>query len=143
VSDEESNLPELSGETRSRAEIAYLMKRQGLSLSDIAVELHVTPQAVADMLADRFAYEAQFLKDDERSGILAMENARLDYYLTKLWPSVEYGDLKAIAEARKISEVRVKINQVDKLSSTATTQVLVVGGESADYVEALKGMAND
>jgi hypothetical protein len=118
------------------------MKMQGLSLSDIASELNLPQHEVNKVLRERFAYEAQFQTEDERTAMLALENARLDYYLSKLWASVQYGDLKAIAEARKISETRVKINQMDKIESTHTTQVLVIGGESQNYVDKLKELAD-
>lgn len=119
------------------------MKMQGLSLADIGAELHVDPSHVVNMLKQRFAYEASWLTDDDRQSLLAMENARLDYYLSKLWPSIQYGDIKAIAEARKITEVRVKVNQIDQISSTNTTNVLVVGGATEDYVEKLKELSSD
>lgn len=140
MSDEESNLPVVSGE--SKAEIAYLMKMQGLSLLDIANELHCDPSAVVNMLKQRYKYEAQFLDDEERQGILAMENARLDYYLSKLWPQIQYGEVKAIAEARKITEVRLKANQLDQPAAGSTTNVLVVGGATEDYVAKLKELSD-
>lgn len=127
--------------TESKQEMAYNMKRRGMSLSEIAEELRCDTSLVVNMLKARYAYEARYLDDDERDGLLAMENARLDFYLSKLWPSVEYGDLKAIAEARKITEVRVKINNIDKLSSTNSTQVLVIGGEQANYLQKLKELS--
>lgn len=141
MSDEEQNLPETyEGVPQSRAEIAYRMKMQGLSLTDIAEELRVEPQTVQLILKERFKYEASFLSDDDREGLLMMENARLDHMLSKLWPSIDYGDIKAIQAALKITELRMKVNQLDLPSSTNTQQVLVIGGSSESYVEKLKAM---
>lgn len=138
MSDEEQSLEPYA--TRSRAEIAYLMKRQGMSLSDIADELHVEPSSVSDMIANRFKQEAAHQTPEERESILAMENDRLNFYLSKLWPSIEYGDVKAISLALGIHDRVMKANQLDKAEAGSNqTHVLVVGGKEEDYVNALKG----
>ena len=135
MSDAGQNLPATSEE---RDEIIYRMRAQGQSLSEIAQELGVTYNAAFQAVNSRLAKEASYQTDEERARLLALENARLDIYLRKLWPSVEYGDVKAIGLAIRISETRAKINDLTSPTSTNTTQVLVVGGETQSYVESLK-----
>lgn len=128
----------------SRGELAYRMKRQGLSLSQIADELHIAERSVTQLINTQLKHEAELQTSEQRGYILAMENERLDYYLTKLWPSIEYGDVKAITTALAIHDRKMKANQLDKPdASTQQATVLVVGGAEADYVAMLKGMTND
>jgi hypothetical protein len=135
---EDSNLPVPSA---SAVEVAYAMRRQGLSWVDIAAELHTTPQQVYGAIRHRFKQEAGFLNEDERDMLLMMENERFDYMLAKLWPQIEYGDIKAIQTALQISRERRAWNHMDTPLSTSTTQVLVVGGESQAYIEKLKELS--
>ena len=122
--------------------MAYLMRRQGLSLSAIAEELHIEERTVTQLIATELKLAAEMQTTEQRSLILAMENDRLDYYLTKLWPSIEYGDPKAITTALAIHDRKMKANQLDKPdASTQQATVLVVGGAEIDYVEKLKQLA--
>jgi hypothetical protein len=141
MSDEEPNLP-VPSEGMDMAEVAYLMRRQGLSPSDIATELHTTPAVIYQAVQRRLTHEAQLLGDEERQMLLALENARLDHYLSKIWAQIDYGDLKAIETALKITRERAKLNQMDMPTSTNTTQVLVVGGEAVSYIDALKSVVD-
>ena len=126
----------------TRGEMAYLMKRRGLSLSDIATELHIDERTVVGLINTQLKHEAELQTSEQRGFILAMENERLDYYLTKLWPSIEYGDPKAITAALAIHDRKMKANQLDKPdASTQQATVLVVGGAELDYVETLKQLA--
>jgi len=137
MSGEESKLPVRF----EKGEVAYLMRRQGMSNAEIADELHITPTQVSSYIKSRLSHEAQRLTDEDREFILALENERLDYYLSKLWPQIEYGDINAIRTALQITKERTSLNQMDRPSSTNTTQVLVVGGQTQDYVERLKELA--
>jgi hypothetical protein len=141
MSDEE-NLPERSV-VMSRDELIYAMRLRGLSPSDIAQELNTTSADIRQVISRRIKAEAADLTDEERSSLLAMENARYDFYLAKLWPQIEYGDTKAIQTALQVSAMRMKANQLDKPTSVQTQNVLVLGGESQEYIEGLKSMIND
>ena len=141
MSDEE-NLPEPSG-VMTRAEVIYQMRLRGLSPSDIADELRTTTADVQSVIARRIKAEAADLTDEERSSLLAMENARYDFYLSRLWPQIEHGDARAIQTALQVSAMRLKANQLDKPTSVQTQNVLVVGGESHDYIQQLKSMIDD
>lgn len=146
MSDEDSNLPASwaqHGETMSREDVIFAMKMQGASTADIASELQVTPATVTSMVRGRLRAETETIEDEERTYLLDLENARLDYYLTKLWAQINYGDVKAIMAALKITETRIKMNRMDEVTSTAGAQVLVIGGESDSYIEKLKKMTED
>jgi hypothetical protein len=136
MSDEESNLP-VPYDLEPRQ--VYQLKMQGLLVSDIAELYRTDKQQVVGALRLELKHDAEMLTDEDRNTTLKLENDRLDYYLTKLWPSIDFGDTKAIALALKITELRLKANQIDKPSSGGqTNQVLVIGGMQADYVERLK-----
>ena len=132
--DEESNLPATYG-----PDVVNHLRMQGMSVSEIAEQLSTTRTEILNSLST-YNLQASYDSDDDRQAKLNMENQRLDYYLRKLWPSVDYGDTKAIALALKITDLRTKINQLDVPSSTNKAQVLVVGGDAQSYVENLKRM---
>lgn len=127
----------------TRAELVYKMRLQGLSPSDIAAELGIEVKEVQQHVRRWFKAEAAELSEEERVGILALENARLDHYLAKIWPQIEFGDPKAIMAAVKITETRIKINHLDTPLSTQTNNVLVIGGESHEYIRKLKELAGE
>lgn len=128
----------------SRAEVAYMMRRRGLTLTEVAEELNTGVEQVQNLIRARFRAEAEHMTSEDRVNVLAMENDRLDFYLTKLMPSIEYGDVKAISLALGIHDRKMKANYLDRPDSTTqTTQILVVGGAEDSYVEALKAAAAD
>lgn len=135
--DEDNSLPV----TYTRAEIVYSMRRMGLTPTDIAKELGIPTREVKATINKQLGRDAEHLTDEEREDMLALENARLDYYLTKLWPSIEMGDLASIREARAITHERIALNQLSMPSSTQSSQVLVISGESASYIEKLKELS--
>lgn len=132
----------LPARSESAVTTATNMLRRGMSYRDIAEELHTTSQQVYSAIRARFKQEAQFLADEEREMLLMIENERFDYMLSKLWPEIEYGDHDAMRLALQISDRRLKWNHMDQPSSTNTTQVLVVGGESKAYIERLKELTD-
>ncbi len=126
----------------SREELILNCKMRGMSTVDIAQELQISTVDVSNCVRRQLGRDAEYRTDEEREDMLALENARLDYYLTRLWPSIEMGDIASIKEARAITHERIALNQLQMPSSTATTQVLVVGGESVSYIEKLKELAD-
>ena len=134
--DEYSSSPDI---VMSRAEVAYMMKRRGLSLTEVAEELNTTPEQVTQLIRARFKAEAEHMTSEDRMNVLQMENDRLDYYLGKLWPSIEYGDVKAISLALGIHDRKMKANYLDRPDSQQqASTILVVGGAEDSYIEALK-----
>lgn len=146
---DEDNLPAeqpLSGEiVASRAEMAYQMRVQGMSLSDIANELHLgNTSSVNKIVNDRFKFEAEFMSGDEKQGILALEMARLDKLQSSIWQSAVYGDPKSVDLVLKIIAMRVKITGVDQPDAQLNQQtVLVIGGAEDNYVKKLKEISDD
>lgn len=132
----------LTGPAMSKAELAYKLRLRGRSGSQIAEELgYASANEVNQAIQVRFKQEAQFLTAEDRAGILAMEMARLDFMLDRVWDSVEYGDPKAMDIALKIHAARVKVTKLDAPETGADrATVLVVGGEEAAYITSLKKM---
>ena len=137
--DEESMESYETSPVLTRGEMAYLMKMKGLSLSDIAAELHIGVSTVNELITNRFRVEAENMTSEDRIAVLAMERDRLNFYLAKLWPSIEYGDVKAISLALGVHDRIMKAHYFDRPDSdTQAQQILVVGGEEEDYIAALK-----
>jgi transposase len=92
-----------------RVEKAFDMRLQGLTKSEIARRMDVSPNTVANWInaeiETRIAPKVEPLR--------VIENARLDYYLTKLSPAIEKGDEKAIGRALQISQRRAALNGLD------------------------------
>lgn len=126
----------------TREELAYRMRRMGLTVSDIAQELQTESSAIVKLIKTQLEQDESYHSDEERKTLLDMENARLDYYLTKLWPAIEHGDPKSIVAALAVTDKRIKLNRMDIPSSTDRAAVLVISGESAEYVRQLKELAD-
>lgn len=136
---DEGNLPSHS---QTSAELAYEAKMQGRSLSDIGLELGMSPQSVNNLIQGQMTMEAQFYSAEERKGLLAMEIARLDRLQSAAWEAALMNDPKSMDAVLKIIDKRTKLLGLDVPDAKdASVQVLVIGGMEKDYVEALKDMA--
>ena len=126
----------------SRPLQAYRMKLAGRPLAEIAEELgYGSPSAVANAITTETKRQIAMVSSEDRESLLQLQNDRYEYLLSKVWPSVEHGDLGSIEMARKLIGDLTKLHQLDALdTSSKTMQVLVVGGAEADYVESLKKM---
>ena len=118
------------------------MQLAGHSLAEIADELgYNSPQAVRSAIVAETRRLVAMETADERNDLLALQDARYNYLLSKVWPSVEFGDLPSIEMARKLIGDITKLHQLDAVdTSTQTMQVLVVGGAENEYIEQLKKM---
>jgi DNA-binding transcriptional regulator LsrR (DeoR family) len=139
MADEERSEP---SHVMTRAEIAYEMKVQGKSLSEISQEMDITATHVSRLISDQMRGEAELLSMEDKHTLLALENARLERLINVHWESAMYGDLKAGEFLLKTIALHAKLNQLD-IPDAAYNQntVLVIGGEAADYVERLKSLS--
>ncbi len=140
MADEERSEP---SHVMTRAEIAYEMKVQGKSLSEIGAELGVTREHVSRMIADQIGSEADMLAMEDKGTILALENTRIERLINVHWEGAMYGDLKDGEFLLKCIALHAKLNKLD-IPDAAYNQntVLVIGGEAADYVARLKELAS-
>lgn len=129
----------------SRPLQAYRMQMAGRSLAEIAEALgYGSPQAVHNAITAETRRLVAMSDAEERSNLLQLQDARYNYLLSKVWPQVEFGDLAAIEMARKLIGDVSKLHHLDAVDTqTQTTQVLVIGGAEADYVESLKRMVEE
>ena len=141
-SKKELDVPTVTGPAETNAERAYKLRLRGKTRLEIMEEVgYSAPDQVDQAIQERFKYEAQFFTAEDRAGILALELARLDFMLDKVWDSVEYGDPVAIRTALLIHDRRVKIARLDAPDAAMDrATVLVVGGEEAAYITSLKQM---
>lgn len=128
---------------RSRAEAAYALRQAGKSNADIAAQLgYSSPQEVSKSISKHMKQEAAALTTEEREGILTMELSRLDKLHEALWPSALYGDPKAVDAILKVMDRRMKWTGTDQPDSSAGQgAILVISGETGDYVQKLKELS--
>ena len=122
-----------------RAREAFDLKLEGHSTSGIADILGVKVQAVVDMLAELYGFEAAYLTDQERKTALATEVYRLDKLQTAVWPSAMMGDPKSVDSAVRIILARAKITGLEQADPVVQKNlVLVMGEKEEDYIAALR-----
>ena len=121
----------------------YQRKLSGQQHDEIAEEMGIPLGEVNEVLKRRLGFEAQFLEDNERATILALELARLDKLYQAQWAAAMYGDIRAAQTCLQISDRRMKWSGMDipDMGSGQHT-VLVVGGDEQSYLDKLKGMAD-
>lgn len=129
---------------KNRAQEAYEKKIAGWSLAEIAEDMgYASGTEVSRAIAERVGFEAQFLEENDRKTIIAMELARLDLQTRALWESAMYGDIRANLALLQISDRRMRWTGADLVDANAgQSMVLVVGGDEASYLDKLKGMAD-
>lgn len=131
--------------TQEKSYQAYNLKMAGLSMSEIAERLEY-PSANAVVMAIRahIQEDARGQTSEFRQNLLQMELDRLDFMLSRIWPQIEHGDLKAVDSGIKIVQTQARIAGIDQIdASTKVQTVLVVGGEERDYVAKLKEIAGE
>jgi hypothetical protein len=126
----------------TRAEIAYELKVQGKSLSEIGVELDIDPSHVARLITKQISTEADLLSMEEKDTLLAIDNARIERLIQAHYTAAVYGDLRSGEFILKCVALHAKINKLDIPDAVINQhQVLVVGGEASDYIERLKQLS--
>lgn len=96
-------------EARIKRSQALKLASEGRSFEEIAQEVGFTHRgsahrAVYKALAEHEAEDARELR--------AMEMARLDYMLSRIWHRIEEGDVQAISTAIRISDLRCRITGI-------------------------------
>lgn len=115
-------------EARIKRAQAVELATKGLSYDEIARAVGYSHRgsahrAVFKAIAEHEAEEVEVLR--------TMEMEQLDHYLTKLWPKVEEGDLKAIMVALRISDARIRLLGLGRRTATDDgPHVLVTGRPS-------------
>lgn len=124
---------------------AYDLRQQGKSLYEIAETLEIkSAQEVAQVLSERFSYDAGFLSTSERESILALELARCDKLQSAAWEEAMTGEPRAIDSVLKVMAHRAKLVGLEKVDPVVQKNlVLVMGEKEADYIQALKATTSD
>ena len=140
MADEERSEP---SHVMTQAEIAYEMKVQGKSLSEIGAELGVSAGSAGNLISRQLSSEVDMQSLEEKGVLLSLDNARLERLLNVHWEGAMYGDLKDGEFILKVIALHAKLNKLD-IPDAAYNQntVLVIGGEAADYVARLKELSS-
>lgn len=122
---------------------AYRMKRDGRSLWDIAEECQITEAAAANLMTEHLLEASRLVSEGSKRLHLTMEVDRLDQLQGAIWRQAMSGDLAAVREARMIIHDRAAmLNLGDMSGVNVTNNTVVVAGNTAEYIEALKAYAN-
>lgn len=124
------------------AKKAYELKVQGRTFLEIAEILNLPgAQEAAQLLTERFEYDAGYLSGQERKDILGMELLRLDALQAAVWESAMMGDPKSVDSAVKIIQTRAKITGIEQVDPVVNKNlVLVMGQNEQDYIDQLKAI---
>lgn len=139
-----SSIQDRADELWAKATQAYEMRAGGKLPSEIAEELGIEPSEVARLFGERFAFDASFLTDMERKGILGLELIRLEKLIAAVWPSAMMGDPKSVHEAGDLVMKEARLTQLEAADPVVNKNlVLVMGEREDDYIAALRATQND
>lgn len=126
--------------SQTRVRHAYLLKMSGKHPNEIAEDLNFpSGLAVIKAINDQLNRDALMESEGDRRQLIQLQDDRLNFMLSRLWPAIEHGDPKSIDAGLRVIGMINKLHQLD-IADTAsqTTQVLVIGGAEKDYIESLK-----
>jgi hypothetical protein len=125
---------------QSRAAAAYQLKMAGRSLREIADDLgYASDVEVAHAITVRMKYEAKFLSEAGRTGLIQLVMDRLEALHQAYWQGALAGDREDAKFVLSVIDRLVRLGQLDSIDTqTQQTQVLVIAGEEQDYVAKLK-----
>lgn len=129
----------LDAETAYRA---YLMRRDGMSLWEIAEQLEITEVQARNGIKTNLEKAAELVSEGTRTQMLALEMGRLDALQNAVWPAAMAGDTRSVDSALRIINQRAKLLNLENATVENLNQTLVVAGDSKTYLEALKAIAN-
>ncbi len=128
----------------TRAEKAYLYKREGRSLGEIArICGYASAQSAGVAIKSLLKSEAAMFTADERAMMIQLEASRLDDIQRAMWQSAMYGDPKAAAVALKAITERIKLHQLNAMDvQNNQNTVLVISGQDAEYADRLRAIVD-
>lgn len=121
------------------AEYVYEKRLSGMTLRRIGEELGgIDAAMVLTFLDEEIGRRAAAIHIREKTGILQQELDRLDALQEAHWTAAMMGDPKSTECILKVMSHRAKILQLGEVTSEETkAQVLVIGGNSKQYMDAL------
>ena len=127
------------------ATLAMEMRLEGKQLSEIAAAIgYKNIRDVDRLFSERFAHDASFLTNQQRTTMMGWEMMRLDRLQAAVWPAAMMGDPKSVDSAVRIIMARAKIAGLDQVDPVVQKNlVLVVGEKEEDYIAALKAAGSD
>ena len=123
------------------AKAALLLRRQGMSMFDIAEELQLPESECREAIKKGMAKAAQLVSDAAKSELLALEVTRLDALQQAVWPAAMSGDTRSVDAALKVINQRAKLLGLEETTVDNRNQTVVVAGDSKTYLEALRSVA--
>lgn len=119
----------------------------GFTWNQIATALDMTEGEIQVHVNRQMQQAAMDYDKDKRQHALALFMGRLDYMLTKLIPSIEMGDVKAIDAAIRLTAQQMKLLRLgEDLPETGVLKTLIIrAGEDDEegYVRQLRAVAGE
>lgn len=137
-------VPEDVAAEASRPYRAHKLRQLGVPWAEIAHELdYPSVQAVCTEVR-LWREEARSLVSNwTKQEMLQEEVDRLDELQRASWPSAMAGDSRSVMSVLRIIEARSELLGLKQADAQAVQQTVVVTGDSAAYVEALRKAAGD
>lgn len=125
----------------AQARAALVMQRQGRTLGEIADALGLTEAATHSCIRTALAAAADLVDTASKRELLALEVSRLDALQAAHWDQAVNGDVRSADFILKVIDKRSKmLGLVDTDTDATTVQTVVVTGDSAAYIDALRSI---
>lgn len=126
-------------EQYSIAREVFQLRRQGMSMWDIAEQLEISEADVKRGMAAAQKAAAQLLNDGTKVELLSLEVMRLDELQNAYWQAALSGDTRAADIVLKVIDKRTKMLGLDEsVTVDARSQTVIVTGGENDYIKALE-----
>lgn len=125
---------------------AHKLRLAGYPWKIVAEQVGYANDQVAIVEVRAYLQKASLQMDEQRKAeALAMELDRLDTLQAALWPAAMGGDVRAVDSALRVMTLRAKLLGFDVAGEKGTTinKTLVVAGNTEQYVQALKAIAEE
>lgn len=129
----------------AQASQVYHLRMGGLSFEEIAEHFMMTVDQAISAYRERVTTAAMVFGEDKRELITQLELDRLDALQAPHWAAAASGDIKAGEFILKVMQQRAKYLQLDQVSAStpeSVARVLIVGGNQAEFIEALQSGRN-
>lgn len=122
---------------------AYDMRQRGYTWFQIGKTLEISSSKAMQLVNNRLKQAAKYIDEASKEELLAQELDRLDALQAAVWPRAMEGTTQSVTAALAIIAMRVKLLNLETVAAAAVTNnTVVVAGTSAEYIAALRSVAD-
>lgn len=132
----------LDERTSILAKRAYQLRTSGCTLDEVAEQLELPRGSVAGLIRNSMREASDLVSEGAKSELLLLEVSRLDALQRAVWPAAMNGDTRSVDTALKVIAQRAKLLGLEHAVIENTNNTVVVAGDSAAYIAALRQAAD-